>query len=84
MSYSWWQYFVAWFAMIIFAIWIVVMISDLAEKIVGLLQHRHNTYNDTLIQQMYAENVNVDPTAPTAEYGATRATRQVIDGRRRK
>jgi hypothetical protein len=72
MTFSWWQYVIAWGAAIVLLIWMFLLTSELVEKIEGMFQRQGSTHNDYMVQQLYAENVNVRPGDPTTpEYGAT-------------
>jgi hypothetical protein len=71
-TFSWWQYAVAWGAAIVFIVWMILLTSEIITKLTGVFNRQGSTYNDYLVQQLYAENVNVrsgDPTTP--QYGAT-------------
>jgi len=86
MGHSFVQYFVAWFTVIAVVTLLIVTLLDLTADI-GHWLNRHrpgDSYNEFLIQQLYAENVNVnrgDPAAP--DYGATHNAAQLIERHRR-
>ena len=67
-AYTFMDYLVAWWAMIVLFAWIVIWVGAIqnwfAEK------NSPNNSPDILVQQMFAENLNVnrDPTIPVGEY----------------
>ena len=87
MTFSWWQYVIAWGTAIALIVWVFLLTSELIDKLTGVLNRPKagDQYNDYLIQQMYAENVNVRPGDPTTpEYGATRNAWQDIKQQRKR
>jgi hypothetical protein len=85
MTFSWWQYAVAWGAAIVFIVWMILLTSEIVTKLTGVFNRQDSTYNDYQVQQLYAENVNVRPGDPTTpEYGATHNAWQDINQRRRR